>query len=279
LSIFYAMNHLNHFFIEEIQAREIEEVAVLLADAFETNPAYSLVFHKNDLREGLIWLFRANLFLLNRRQVLTRIIKERRSGKIVGTYTLLPPGGVKRTFGDYLQIGLLAFIRRFGLSTLFRMTGMDSHNKRILTDALQSKEYYYLSMVVVKEEFRGTGIGSYAINGCLNELHQLKRDCHLLGLTTQLPENVSFYSRLGFELIDEGNVHFRESHYYNYNMRYVLRKEEREYQLINTFKTPNLWKKKLFRLMRNCMLSNCIFACRAIVYHLPAQLCISDPCL
>ena len=216
------MNHSSNFFIEEIQAHEIEEVAVLLTDAFETNPAYSLVFHKNDLREGLIWLFRTNLFLLNRCQVLTRVIKEKRSGKIIGTYTLLPPEGVKRTLGDYLQIGLPAFIRRFGFSALLRIIGMDNLNKKILTDAMQSKEYYYLSMVVVKEEFRGTGIGSYAIKNCLNELHQLKRDCHLLGLTTQLPENVSFYSRLGFELIDEGSVHFRESHYYNYNMKYVL---------------------------------------------------------
>lgn len=216
------MSHSSNFLIEDIQAHEIEEVALLLTDAFETNPAYSLVFHQNDVREGLIWLFRTNLFLLNRRQVLTRVIKEKGSGKIIGTYTLLPPGGIKRTFGDYLQIGLPAFIRRFGFSALFRMTGMDNHNKKILTDAIQSKEYYYLSMVVIKEEFRGTGIGTYAIKNCLNELRQQKRDCHLLGLTTQLPENVSFYSRLRFELIDEGTVHFKRSHYYNYNMRYVF---------------------------------------------------------
>jgi len=158
----------NTFNIEKIQAHEYEEVAVVLTDAFETNLAYSLVFHKNNLREGLIWLFRTNLFLLNRRQALTRVIKERLSGKIVGTFTLIPPEGIKRTFGDYLQIGLPTFIRKFGFSALYRMTGMDNLNKKVLAVSMQSKEYYYLSMVVVKKEYRGTGIGSFAIRSCLD---------------------------------------------------------------------------------------------------------------
>jgi predicted GNAT family N-acyltransferase len=78
-------------------------------------------------------------------------------------------------------------------------------------------------MVVVKKEYRGLGVGSYAINSCLNELSSTK-NCHQIGLTTQLPENVTFYSRLGFEKIDEGEVCFKKSRYYNYNMRY---KQER----------------------------------------------------
>jgi N-acetylglutamate synthase-like GNAT family acetyltransferase len=161
------------------------------------------------------------LFLLNRRQVLTKVVKEKDSGEIAGTFTLVPPGGVKRTLRDYLQTGIPAFISRFGFSVFCRMLGLENHNKKILTEAIQSKEYYYLSMVVVKEKYRRKGIGSFAVSSCLNEWLQTERRCHVLGLTTQLPENVSFYSRLGFEKIDEGEVSFsRKIHYYNCNMKY-----------------------------------------------------------
>jgi GNAT superfamily N-acetyltransferase len=213
---------MDNIYIEKIHACEIKEVANILTDAFETNPAYSLIFNKPDLREGLIWLFNTNLFLLNRRQAVTRVIKEKESGKITGTFTLIPPEGIKRIFGDYLRTGLPEFICRFGISSLYRMSGMDNYNKKILTESIKSRKYHYLSMVAVKESYRRSGIGSFAIKNLLDELHKTKRDCHLLGLTTQLPENVSFYSQLGFEIIDEGEVHFKKNRYYNYNMKYVI---------------------------------------------------------
>ncbi|MDR2918399.1 MAG: GNAT family N-acetyltransferase [Tannerella sp.] len=216
------MNNADSFYIEKMQVPELEEVALILTDAFETNPAYASIFHKTDLREGLGWLFRTSLFLLNRHEILTRVVKEKQTGMIVGTYTIVPPEGVKRTFGDYLKVGLPAFIYRFGFSALIRMLRLDSYNKDVLTKSIQSEVYYYLSMVVVKEDCRGKGVGSFAIRTCLNELHQTKHDCRILGLTTQLPQNVSFYSNLGFELIDEGEIHFNKTSYYNYNMKRLI---------------------------------------------------------
>lgn len=44
--------------IEKLQQSDIEIVAALLADTFETNPAYALIFKKKDtLWDGLYWLF------------------------------------------------------------------------------------------------------------------------------------------------------------------------------------------------------------------------------
>jgi hypothetical protein len=37
------------FFIEKMQMSEIREVASILTDAFETNPAYSIIFDKANL--------------------------------------------------------------------------------------------------------------------------------------------------------------------------------------------------------------------------------------
>ncbi|MDR2292123.1 MAG: GNAT family N-acetyltransferase [Prevotellaceae bacterium] len=209
--------------IEEMKTGEINQVAIILTNAFETNPAYSLIFNRTGkLREGLLWLFKTNLFLINRRQTLTKVIKENDSNKITGTFTLIPPKGIKNTLSDYLHTGLFRFILQFGFRTLFKMLGMDSFNKNTLKNSVKAEKYYYLSMVAIKEEYRGKGIGSFAVKRCLDELSKTEKECRLVGLTTQLPENVAFYSRLGFETLDEGYVAFKKHKYSNWNMIYFF---------------------------------------------------------
>lgn len=213
---------MNSYVIEPLQKSEIDKVAVVLTDAFETNPAYSAVFrNKEHLRDGLLWLFRASLLINNQNQALTRVIKEKNS-EIIGTFTLIPPQGVKNNISVYSKIRIGDFISRFGFNTLFRMLSLDSKNKKLLKESLGNARHYYLSMVVIKEEYRGKGIGTSALKRAIDELTGYNPDCRVLGLTTQLPENVTFYSRLGFHTLDEGYVTFRESKYYNYNMSFNL---------------------------------------------------------
>lgn len=209
--------------IEKLQQSDIEIVAALLADTFETNPAYALIFKKKDtLWDGLYWLFKTNLILINKRGTVTSVAKEKATGNIIGVYSLLPPGGVKSAFSDYLHIDLPQFIVKFGFGTLQKMLGMDSYNKQLLNEAIHTNEYYYLSMVAIKQEYRGEGIGSFMIRNCIDELKSRERKCHLVGLTTQLPENVTFYAKLGFQKLNEGEVQFKENRYYNYNIKYDL---------------------------------------------------------
>jgi len=209
--------------IEKLQKSDIDIVAALLADTFETNPAYALIFKKKDaLWDGLYWLFKTNLLLINKRGTVTSVAKEKASGNIIGVYSLLPPGGVKSTFSDYLHIDLPQFILKFGFRTLQKMLGMDSYNKQLLNEAIHTNEYYYLSMVAIKQEYRGAGIGSFMIRNCIDELKSSDRKCHLVGLTTQLPENVTFYTKLGFQKLNEGEVQFKKDRYYNYNIKFDL---------------------------------------------------------
>jgi ribosomal protein S18 acetylase RimI-like enzyme len=211
---------MNNIQIKKIQTEELEQVALLLTDAFENNPAYSLIFnHTGQLREGLFWLFKTSLYLLNRRQKVTNVVKEEDSNKIIATFSLIPPEGVKNTLPDYFHIGLFRFILKFGIRTLSKMLGMDALNKNTLKKSFREEKYYYLSMVAVKKEYRGKGIGSFALKSCLGELSEMEKNCRPVGLTTQLTENVSFYSRLGFEKLDEGHITFKENTYYNWNMK------------------------------------------------------------
>lgn len=206
--------------IRQIQPAEIDHVATLLTDAFHDNPAYAAVFkNKNRLREGLHWLFRASLLMNNEKQPLTNVITDNITGEIIGTFAIIPPEGVKNSISIYSRLGIARFISRFGAGTLIRMLTLDAKNKKILADSLGNLPHYYLSMVVISEKYRGKGIGSIAIKQAIERLSQSNPSCALIGLTTQLPENVTFYSRLGFTLLDEGFVDFRESRYYNYNMK------------------------------------------------------------
>ncbi|MDR3058593.1 MAG: GNAT family N-acetyltransferase [Prevotella sp.] len=214
---------MDNFLIEQIQSSEIEEVSIILMNAFLTNPAYAAVFKdKFRLEEGLQWLFRASLSINNQKQTLTMVVKERNSMKIIGTFTLIPPQGVKRNIRAYTKIGIWSFISKFGFYTLIRMLNLDSINKDLLIKSLKSSKHYYLSMVVIKEEYRGKGIASFALKQTINNLIDSNPTCRVIGLTTQLPENVVFYSRLGFNKLDEGYVTFKESKYYNYTMKYDL---------------------------------------------------------
>ena len=217
------MSNTKEIFIGKIQHSEIKEVAGILTDAFITNPAYSIVFKKKSQRkEGLFWLFKASLIIDNYKQKLTYVIKEKDTEKIIGTFTLIPPQGVKKGIAVYSKIGIVGFLAKFGFHSFFRMLRLDDCNKLTLKKSIKTPAYYYLSMVVIRKEYRGKGIGSYAIRNAIQEFIASKPSCNTIGLTTQLPENVTFYSRMGFELLDEGYIDFKGDKYYNYNMKLTL---------------------------------------------------------
>ncbi len=212
-----------HLEIEKLSLKDYEIVASLLTDVFETNPAYALLFdRKKQLREGLFWVFKTNLFLLNREKTVTRIVRNTATGEILATYSMLPPSGIHTHLTDYLKIGLPRFLARFGIPVLRKIIAMDAYNKEQLETALETNDYYYLSMVAVQNTYQGKGIGSLMMKNCLDHLAATERNCNLVGLTTQLPENVTFYTRFGFEKVNEGTLYFQQNSYYNYNLRLQL---------------------------------------------------------
>lgn len=218
------MNIDSLYCIETLQMNDIPIVANILVESFETNPGYALVFRSLEKRKsGLNWLFKANLYLLNNLQPSTYVIRLKSTGDIIGTYSLVHPNGGQKRIADYSAIGITTFIRQFGFNSLYRMLRLDSINKKTLNKAMQNSMYWYLSMVVIKKEYRGTGIGSYAINNCLKNFKDSCSDVSTIGLTTQLPENVIFYSRLGFEKMNEGKITFLKDTYYNYTLKYQLK--------------------------------------------------------
>jgi predicted GNAT family N-acyltransferase len=99
------------------------------------------------------------------------------------------------------------------------MLRLDAINKNTLKEAMKTSEYYYLSMVAIRKEYRGKGIGSHTIKSTVRKLVSSRPACSALGLTTQLAENKTFYSRLGFTVINEGYIDLKGDKYYNYNIK------------------------------------------------------------
>jgi len=214
---------MDHLIIEKFRYAELNQAVDILTEAFITNPAYSIIFKKKDqLKDGLRWLFRTNLLLINEKEILTQVVKEKSTGNIIGIFTIIPPGGVKNTSSIYSKIGLPGFIFKFGINSLIRMLRMSDYNKKLLADSIGVPQYYYLSMVVIKKEYRGTGVGTYALKHAIEKLISSRPTCPFMGLTTQLPENVIFYSRLEFSKLDEGLADYKGDTYYNCNMRLKL---------------------------------------------------------
>lgn len=214
------MGQNDQFCIRLINESDYDAVAQMMATAFLTNPAYALIFkNSNSLFDGLLWLFKANLKLHNSTQKLTHVIVDRVSGDIVGTYTLIPPEGVKTSGLVYFNIQLPSFVLKFGVKPILRMQKLDSLNKLTISNSMERSKFHYLSMVVIHVDYQGRGIGSLAIKHAIDNLAVSDSACEIIGLTTQLPENVTFYSRLGFEKINEGYIEFKGDRYYNYDMK------------------------------------------------------------
>ncbi len=75
------------------------------------------------------------------------------------------------------------------------------------------RQYWYLNNMGVPESLRGTGIGSRLLRGQL-EIVAHAEPAYVIALSTQKPENVTFYQRLGFssvldEVIGRGPHAFR----------------------------------------------------------------------
>lgn len=197
----------------------LDDCTQLLTDAFADNSAYQLIFREGaDPRPGLYKIFKSSLRLLNDKQALSRIILDRENGDLLGTYTLIPPQHKGAKIGTYLSLPFPQFVWEYGIFAVWRMFETDRLNIKALQKAMPQDEFAYLSMVAIVEEKRGTGIGSYAMQACIEE-HERGKDAALpIALTTQLPENVRFYEKHGFQLLDEGLLRLGRRSYYNYCM-------------------------------------------------------------
>lgn len=194
--------------------------ADLLTDAFFSNPAHVCI-RPDELTRArrLRWLMGFNV----------------RAQARVGEGFCIASGGRLDAMGFWhapntrepgllalVQDGLLAAPFRLGWSGVERMLEVSGRVEELRRAALGVRGAWYLHNMVVREELRGTGIGSALLRAQLDDV--LGREPrHAAVLATQRPENVVFYRRLGFEVASEVQIGAGPQRFVNWMMVHAAR--------------------------------------------------------
>jgi ribosomal protein S18 acetylase RimI-like enzyme len=193
----------------------LPSAAALLAAAFFDNPAHVYVCPDPRRRRAqLERLLGENL----------RIQPDLRDSFCVARGSVVEAMGFW-TRSDAARIGTLARIRagglsaplRLGLRVLRRAFEVAREVDRHLGATLGQEPYWYLNNMAVSEPLRGSGIGTRLLREQLAILAQ-KEPSFAGALSTQRPENVVFYQRLGFRVAGERMIGSRPGAFRNWVM-------------------------------------------------------------
>ena len=169
--------------------------AELLADAFLDNPAHAFIYPDEATRRArLEWLMAVNLgaqFAVGRS--FAQVAEDR---SIMAMAFWHAPGAPKASLFQLMRYGFFAMPVRQGWSPFQRMlTAVEAIETRRLA-SLRGRESWYLNNMVVAADHRGRGLGARLLDRQLREV--VAPSGAPASLSTQKPENVNFYERLGF---------------------------------------------------------------------------------
>lgn len=181
----------------------LPSAAELVADAFHHNPAHVYLLPDPATRRAkLVWLLGGNL-RLQRGRWRSFCLAEGAAVRAMGFWTRStdPAPGLL----PQIREGILAAPWRMGWSGLRRLGEVTAGIDRHLEEALGERPYWYLNNMVVDASLRGSGIGTTLLREQLRLLREADPGARF-ALSTQRPENVTFYGRLGFSVLREGRI-------------------------------------------------------------------------
>lgn len=183
--------------------RDRSAAADLLTEAFFDNPAHTYIYPDPATRRPLLrWLMYTNL---GAQLTVGQGFGERGpDDRLAAMAFWHAPGAPQVSLLQLARFGFLAMPFRQGWSRFARMTAMVEEVETRRLVGLGGRESWYLNNMVVDSAHRGLGIGSRVLRRQLVDV--VSPSGRPASLTTQKLENVSFYRRLGFEVVDDGMV-------------------------------------------------------------------------
>lgn len=177
--------------------------ARLLAEAFFTNPAHTFIFPEPETRAArLRWLLGANL---KRQPDLSESFCLTDGPDVIAmgfwTRSTTPKPGLLAM----LRAGILAAPLRVGMAGFQRALESGAAIDSEVALALGDQPHWYLNNMAVAESLRGKGVGGELLGRQLERIGKIE-PAFPVGLSTQRPENVTFYQRLGFEPVRDETV-------------------------------------------------------------------------
>jgi len=194
-----------------------DAAADLLTEAFFENPGHVFIYpDARTRRERLRWLMHANLGA--QLTVGTSFAAKTTSGEIATMAFWHAPGARKATPERMARFGFAEMADRHGAEAYTRMVLSVRELELRRLAGLRGRESWYLNNMVVASAYRGTGVGSRLLRQQIEEV--VDPSGHPASLTTQRPENVTFYRRLGFEVTDDRPVEIGSASFTNWIMVY-----------------------------------------------------------
>ena len=189
--------------------------AVMAAQAFCLSPAYTYILQGDTTfrLEALVWLFERNIGLVQHatqnhtgkgRVDATRCMRLPGTNQLVCFFWLLPANTVVKLWAK-IQAGLLWFPLLFGFDAFFRLLrtsdAFDQLTEHVVSRFCAPWQPHnvplLLERMAVDPAWHGRGLGSACLGAALAALP----DTQAVVLSTQEARNVTFYGRLGFEVV------------------------------------------------------------------------------
>jgi ribosomal protein S18 acetylase RimI-like enzyme len=184
--------------LASLSEHQVLPVAALLADAFVDNAAYSFLFPDVARRRELL----ADFFARNLQTHLPHrctYVWTPEPERVLATVTVRPPGGIPISLATMIRRGLLPFAVKNGVNAVRRLFYLIEHTDRIDTEATGGRSHFHLHMMAVHPEHQGAGIGTALLRAAMGAKISQPEAQRPISLSTERPENLSFYRRLGFE--------------------------------------------------------------------------------
>ena len=185
---------MNNVEIRELLDGETLTAARVLGRGMRDNPLHIQAFGPDaDSRERALSLMFAPVLRQQVRKgiVLGALI----SGELIGVTGMVPPECCQLTILEKMAI-LPALLRASGLKCTLRVLEWTSDWSR--NDSKTA--HWHLGPVAIDRHLQGQGIGSALLNAFCQRIDNHRSAAYL---ETDKEENVTFYKRFGFEVVDE----------------------------------------------------------------------------
>ena len=196
----------------ELMPADLAPASNLLAEAFFDNPSHVYIFANQSTRfKALQWGLKTNLALnliqpdSNGRSfafVETDKLPGIRQIQAMGFWT--PPTSGKISILSKVKTGWLTIQLRYGWSVWQRLTEVMNTMERIQNTVNKDNPAWYLNNMAVAKNLRGSGLGTKLLKTQIQSV-VLPSGFPAI-LMTQKLENVRFYERLGFEIVDQSVI-------------------------------------------------------------------------
>eukprot|EP00934_Nitzschia_sp_Nitz4_P008930 Nitzschia sp. Nitz4//scaffold105_size73764//53422//54099//NITZ4_005681-RA/size73764-processed-gene-0.22-mRNA-1//-1//CDS//3329532462//8920//frame0 len=197
-----------------LDASYIPECANVMAQAFVNSPSYVYIVRgEEEYRlEALEWIFTRNLNLaVGKNPSVLRGILNLETKEVACCFLWTTSEDSDLGFWEMIKEGLLLIPFKYGFSTMSRLLeSMNEFEGEVKTK--QEAKKVVLQRMVVRPDFQGQGLGSKALRAILEE----KRDTPVkIEFHTQAERNVTFYKRLGWEVV-HSSYYFEQDPTYKY---------------------------------------------------------------